>query len=1046
MKIFYLLKKHSLLTAVVWLLTLGVAYAQSTVTGTVTDENNQPLPRASVKIKGGNGTTTNSAGKFSLSAPSNAVLVFSFVGYKSREVTLGTQSNINVKMESDGVLNEVVVTALGIKKDKKAVGYAIQEVKGNDLVKAREPNGINSLTGKVAGLTITPSSNLFGDPGIYLRGQSGVLIVVDGVPISSDSWNLSPDDIETYSILKGGNAAALYGSRGSSGAILITTKKGKSSSRSFTVEFNSSTQLQTGYNAIPTEQTSYGAGDNFKYAFKDGKGGGVNDNDYFVWGPRFEGQLITQYNSPVDPVTKQLVPIPWLARGKDNLKNFLQNGILSTNNVAISTKSDVGDMRLSLSQMLQKGTVPNTKLGSTNFNFSGGLNAGKKVRFEANINYNRQITPNYPDANYGPNSYVYLFNIWGGADFDVRDLRNYWQPGKEGVQQFNREYTIYNNPYLTAYENLHSYEKNDLYGYVQMKYSITDKLIFNLRTNVSTWSRTRTKQIPVSGNFYNDGVNLVGGYQYIDDSFWENNTEVSLSYDTKINNFGFKGAVFGNLRTVNNKSLSASTNGGLLVPGVYDLANTVLPSIPTNDYAERQVGSVYGLIDLNYKDFLYLNITGRYDHSSTLPVKNDSYFYPSASLSAVISEIVTLPKAISYLKVRGSYANVGKDLVDEDAPYNIYQLNPTYTTYGTRWNNNTGVGYSGTLYNPDILATRIKTTEVGLEARFLNNRIGFDAAAFRNIEGPYIAYVSVSPASGVTSTQNNAYTYIRKGLELTVDGTPVKTTNFSWSITGNWSTNHRWLNKIDGSLQRIGLTKLGDRIDGYFIYDFQRDSKGDLIVGSDGLPKLNPYASKAGNSDNNFIASINNSFKYKAFGLSFQLDGRFGGKIYNVVDNSQWSSGSAPASDSPYRLADWENRDNPAWKGTVMTNGVKIVSGALNTDQDGKIISDTRVFAPNDVPVLYQTWARNFNRSDYELTRDRTYVKLREVVLSYNFPAQFLQRTKFIRTASVSLVGRNLLYFTGKGTKNIDLDQFISGASLQTPSVKSFGLNLNATF
>lgn len=1046
MKIFYLLKKHSLLTVVVWLLTLGVTYAQSTVTGTVTDENNRPLPRASVKIKGGNGTTTNNDGKFSLSISSNTILVFSFVGYKSKEVTVGSKKYIDVSLESDGVLNEVVVTALGIKKDKKAVGYAIQEVKGNDLVKAREPNGINSLTGKVSGLTITPSANLFGDPGIYLRGQSGVLIVVDGVPISSDSWNLSPDDIETYSILKGGNAAALYGSRGSSGAILITTKKGKSSSRSFTVEFNSSTQLQTGYNAIPTSQTSYGAGDNFKYAFKDGKGGGVNDNDYFVWGPRFEGQLIPQYNSTVDPVTKQLVPIPWIARGKDNLKNFLQNGILSTNNVAISTKSDVGDMRLSLSQMLQKGTVPNTKLGSTNFNFSGGLNAGKKVRFEANINYNRQITPNYPDANYGPNSYVYLFNIWGGADFDVRDLRNYWQPGKEGVQQFNREYTIYNNPYLTAYENLHSYEKNDLYGYVQMKYSITDKLIFNLRTNVSTWSRTRTKQIPVSGNFYNDGVNLVGGYQYTTDNLWENNTEVSLSYDTKIKNFGIKGAMFGNLRTVNNKSLSASTNGGLLVPGVYDLANTVLPSIPTNDYAERQVGSVYGLIDLSYKDFLYLNATGRYDHSSTLPTKNDSYFYPSASLSAVISEIVTLPKAISYLKVRGSYANVGKDLVDEDAPYNIYQLNPTYTTYGTRWNNNTGVGFSSVLYNPDILAARVKTTEVGLELRFLNNRIGIDAAAFRNIEGPSIVNVAVSPASGITSTQNNAFTYIRKGLEFTVDGTPIKTSNFSWNITANWSTNHRWLNKIDGVLQRYGQIKLGERMDGYYISDFQRDPKGNLIVGSDGLPKLNPYPTKVGNSDNNFIAGINNSFKYKSFGLSFQIDGRFGGKIYNVVDNSQWSSGSAPASDSPYRLADWENRDNTAWKGTVMTNGLKIVSGALNTDQDGKVISDTRVFAPNDVPVLYQTWARNFNRSDYELTRDRTYAKLREIILSYNFPAQFLQRTKFIRTASVSLVGRNLFYFTGKGTKNMDLDQFISGASLQTPTVKSFGLNLNATF
>lgn len=1048
MKRFYLLKKQSLFTLVIWLLSLGFSYAQSVINGATTDENNQPLPGVSVRIKGSNtGTSTSPAGKFSITLPANGTLVFSYMGYQTKEVKPGNTQDLVVRLDPDqSALNEVVVTALGIKKEKKAVGYAIQEVKGSDLVKAREPNGINTLTGKVAGLTITPSANLFGDPGIYLRGQSGVLIVVDGVPISSDSWNLSPDDIETYSVLKGGNAAALYGSRGQKGAILITTKKGNAANKSFTVEFNSSTQLQSGYNAIPKYQTSYGAGDNFKYAFKDGKGGGTNDNDYFIWGPRFEGQLIPQYNSPVDPVTKALVPIPWIARGKDNLKNFLQNGLLSNNNVAISTKSEVGDMRMSISQMFQRGTVPNTQLSSTNFNFSGGLNAGKKVRFEANINYNKQVTPNYPDANYGPNSYVYLMNIWGGADYDVRDLRNYWKPGQEGIQQFNREYTIYNNPYFTAYENLHGYRKDDIYGYVLMNYKITDRLNFNVRSNVSTWSRVRTKQIPVSGNFYNDGVNLVGGYQEIHDRFWENNTEASLSYAGKYKDFNYKASVFGNLRTVNAKYLSASTNGGLIVPGVYDLSNTLLPSIPVSDYAQRQVGSGYGLIDLDYKNYLFLNLTGRYDKSSTLPDKNNGYFYPSASLSALVSEMVTLPKAISYLKLRGSYADVASDLVDESNQYDIYKTKATYTPYSLRWNNNTGVGYSGVLYNPDILAARVKTTEVGLEARFLNNRIGIDAAAFYNIEGPKIVNVDVSPASGFTSTQKNAFTYIRKGLELTVDGTPVRSRDFSWNIAINWSTNHRWLKKIDGVLQRDGLIKVGDRADGNFITDFQRDAQGNVIVKSNGLPALNPYKSRLGYSDNDFVAGINNTFKYKSFSLSFQVDGRFGGKILNVVDNSQWNSGSAPASDSPYRLLDWNNRNNADWKGSVMTNGLKIVSGTLNTDQDGKVISDTRVFAQNDVPVLYQTWARNYNRADYELTHSRTFVKLREIVLSYSLPSKFIERTKFLHAASVSLIGRNLLYFTGAGTRNMDLDQFISGGSLQTPSVKSYGLNLNVTF
>ncbi|WP_316753058.1 SusC/RagA family TonB-linked outer membrane protein [Pedobacter gandavensis] len=1042
-----LYSKGKLLFTVILLLCSINMYGQSRLTGTVSDESG-PIPGATVTNKNnGKSTSTDLKGGFSIPGVVDDLLEVRSMGYKPKQVKIGSTAANHIALESDSKsLDDVVVTALGIKKEKKAVGYSVQEIKGNDLVKAREPNGISSLTGKVAGLTITPSANLFGDPGIYLRGQSGVLIVVDGVPISSDSWNLSPDDIETYSVLKGANAAALYGSRGQKGAILITTKKGGGINKGFTVDFNSSTQLQTGYNAVPDYQTSYGAGDNFKYEFKDGKGGGINDSDYFVWGPRFEGQLINQYNSPVDPVTKALVPIPWLARGTDNLKNFLRDGLLSTNNIAISTKSEVGEMRVSLSQMLQRGTVPNTKLGSTNFNFSGGLNAGKKLRFEANINYNKQITPNYPDAGYGPNSYVYLMNIWGGADYDVKDLQNYWKPGQEHIQQYNREYTIYNNPYFTAYENLHSYAKDDIYGHISMKYSLTDKLNFNLRTNVSAWNRTRTKRIPLSGNFYNDGVNQVGGYQEVYDKFWENNTEGSLSYADQFKDFGFKSSVFANLRTVKVSSLSAATNGGLIVPGVYDLSNTVLPSVPANDYGHRQVASAYGLIDLDYRNYLYLNITGRYDKSTTLPVKHNAYFYPSASLSAVISQMIDLPKAISFLKMRGSYANVASDLVNEDSQYDIYKLNATYSPYATRWNNNTGVGYSGVLTNPNIAAARVKTTELGLEARFLNNRVGFDLAAFYNIEGPQIVNLVVSPTSGVTSTQKNAFTYVRKGLELTVDGTPVKTANFLWNVVLNWSTNHRWLNKIDGILERDGLIKVGDRADAYFITDFQRDPKGKMIVGTNGLPALNPYRSLAGYSDNDFVAGINNSFKYKNIGLSFQIDGRFGGKIANAVDDSQWNSGTAPGSDNAYRLLDWENRLNPSWKGSVMTEGLKILSGALNTDQDGHMISDTRVFADNDVKVLYQTWARNFNRSNYELMRSRTFVKLREVVLTYTIPAAVLQKSKLINAASVSLVGRNLLYFTGKGTRNMDLDQFIAGAGLQTPSVKSFGVNLNITF
>lgn len=995
--------------------------------------------------------SSDHSGKFVIDAHIGDTLRIGYMGYLPKVFIVGNQSSSVISLiPNQQSLNEVVVTALGIKKEKQAIGYSVQEIKGKDMVKAREPNAISGLAGRVSGLTITPSTNLFGDPGITLRGRSNILIVVDGMPINTDSWNLSPDDIESYSVLKGANAAALYGNRGQNGAIVITTKRAKSQDKGFQVEFNSSTQLQTGYNAIPKIQTEYGPGSNYQYAFKDGRGGGINDNDYNIWGPRFEGQLIPQYNSPIDPKTGQLIPLPWEARGKDNLKKFLQNGLLSTNNIAISTKNDHGDLRLSASQMFQRGTTPNTKLGSTNINLTGGINAGSKLRFDASINYNKQSSPNYPNIAYGPNSPIYILTLWGAADYDIDDLRNYWQPGKENVQQYNREYTIYDNPWMTAYENLRTYDKDDIYGYVSANYKFNDKLSLNARTSASTWNRNRTIKIPISANLYNYtiGGSRVGGYQETYDTFWENNTEVSLKYQNRIaEDIGFSGSVFGNLRTVSVKSLFARTDRGLTVPGVYDLSNSIMPTVSTNDRALRQVGSVYGFMDVDYKSMLFLNLTGRFDKSSTMPVKNNTYFYPSASLSAVISQMITLPKVISALKIRGAYANVASDFVNESAQYDIYKLLPAYSNYGRWANSMTGVTYTDVLPNPDLVAERVKTAEIGLETRLFNNRLGFDFAFFRNLEGPRIIELATSVTSGVRARQTNGLTLLRKGIELSIDGTLIQQKDFSWNVTVNASTNHAWLHDIDGHQTRSGNVRVGERWDGYYVNDFQRDEKGMPIVGTNGLPAYNPYVSRIGYSDNKFTASISNSFRYRDFSFSFLVDGRFGGLIKNVQDAKQWGSGTHPESANEYRLKDWENRDVKDYKGTVMTNGLKIVKGQLNTDQDGKIISDTREFAPNDIAVLWQNWATNYYQSGPMTAKSRTFVKLREIVFSYNVPANLLKNSRFFRSASVSVVGRNLLYFTGKGTRNMDLDQFTSASSdYQTPSVKSFGLNLNASF
>lgn len=1019
------------------------------VKGKITDADGQPLPGVTIMVKGTTkGAVSANDGSFHLSAPANATLVVSFLGFQTQEVNVTGNDLTVVLKTSDAKLNELVVTALGIKKEKKALGYSVTELKGSDLTKAREPNAVSGLTGKVAGLTITPSPNLFGDPGIRIRGLSNVLIVVDGVPISSDSWNLSPDDIESYSVLKGANAAALYGQRGQSGALLITTKRGKADAKGFRVDINSSTQLQAGYNSIVKYQTEYGPGDDFEYAFKDGRGSGINDADYNIWGPRFEGQLIPQYNSPKDPVTGELTPIPWLARGKNNLTNYLRNGLLSTNNVAISTANEHGDMRISFSQMGQRGQVPNTKLGSSNINFSGGVNAGKNLRFEGAINYNKQYTPNYPSLGYGPGSMIYLITVWGGVDYDINDLRNYWQPGKENVQQYNREYTIYNNPWLIANEALHSYNKDDIYGHVQMLYTISPKLNFKLRTNVSTWNRRQTWKYPISADFY-EPYRRVGGYSESYDYFWENNTEGGLTYKDKFfKDFSLTGSLMANLRTVKVSSLSGSTKGGLITPGVYDLSNTKEQNSPTNDFAKRQVSSAYGFVDLDWRSMIFLSLTGRFDKSSTMPVSHNTYFYPSASLSLMLSEMIHMPAYVSLLKVRGSYANVASDLVTANTSnYDIYKLLPTYTTSGTRWDNNVGVTYTSKMYNPNIMPSRVKTVEVGAEAGFFNNRLGFDVAYYRNLEGPGIVDVSVSQASGVSTVQRNAFTYIRKGGEITVTGTPVKHKDFTWTAMANWSTNHRWLKEIDGIQTRSGMIKLGDRIDGYYLNDFQRDANGQVLVGDDGLPLFNPYYSKVGYVDNKFQMGLNNTFRYKNFTLGIQFDGRFGGLIYNFTDAYQWRSGTAPESASPYRLLDWQNRNNPDWHGSVMTNGQKVISGQLNADQDGNVISDDRKYAPNDIPVMWRDWATSYYTGDKNLVHSATFVKLRELILTYNLPAAMLKRTHFFNNASVSLVGRNLLYFTGEHTKNMELDSYVTDdAGFQTPAVKSYGININLSF
>lgn len=1071
----------------VFLLLLGasvaaVAQPGQTVTGrVVSTDDNQPMAGVSIVVKGtGTGTTTRADGTYSLNAQPNSTLVVSFIGFETQEVAISDgngqpRSVVDIALKSGAVtLQEYVVTALGIKKDIRNTGVSIQSVDATQLVKAREPNPINNLVGKVAGLTIGASAELLRRPRIVLRGNTDVLFVVDGVPVNSDTWNISNDDIETYSVLKGASASALYGFRGKNGAILITTKRGSKDKRGFSVEVNTSQMFDEGFNAIPKVQDLYGPGDHGKYAFVDGKGGGVNDGDYDIWGPRFDGQLIPQYDSPVDPVTGVRQGTPWVARGRDNLSRFIQTGILSTNNISVSSTGEKHDLRVSLSHNYQRGIVPNTKLNITNFNVTSGYNFTKRLRFESGLQYNRQYTPNFPDVNYGPNSLIYNIIIWGGADWNIDDMKNYWQPGKEGIQPIYAEYQRYNNPWFTTKEWLRGHYKNDVIGQVAMKYQIADGVEATVRTQVSTWNLLRTEKFPYGATTYGR-EEARGDYREDCRNLFDNNTEVLLKFTRQVTPFlnvnAFAG---GNLRVYNYNSSYATTNY-LNVPGVYNFANSANPGLLGSYRADMRVSSAYYSADFTVKDFVTVSTTGRVDKLSTLPQGNNTFFYPSVAFSTVLSDYLSISEvvpAISFLKLRGSYANVKDGLTASSigaTPGISYPLGygdnyssaydgPTYqnsAVYSTPlgYNNAPAAYFTNRLNNPNIKPAATSQVEGGLDIRFLGNRLALDVAYFVANDGPQIFPLSISEGSGYTSVLQNGLKTQKRGVEISVTGQPIRSANgLSWNVLANWSTFKEKLTEIyPGQTTYNQFFKVGDRVDKYYDQTFYRTQDGQLINDAGGRPIINPVNQFLGYLNPDWVFGLTNRFTYKNLTFSFQFDGRVGGVIANYIQRQTFRGGRHIAT-TEGAMGEARYKDTQGIK-SYIGEGVQISgSGKINADPDGNITNYAELqFVPNTTAQYLQDYISRRYQPNGGNLMSRTFTKLREVVIGFALP-QALTNRLGIRQASISLVGRNLLYFAEK--KDIDLDQFTGGnvfvgggsSDLQSPTTRRFGVNLNLVF
>jgi TonB-linked SusC/RagA family outer membrane protein len=1085
-------KKSCVHAAVALLLCLVVlpfcAFSQKLISGKVLSAKDQsPVPGVSVLVKGTNlGTSTNADGLFAINAKKGDVLNLSGINIKETQVEITDAATYTVTVElAPQAMNEVVVTALGVKKELKRLTYSTQEVKTSELVKAREPNAVNSLKGKVAGLVVNINNELLRQPSINFRGEGNILFVVDGVPITTDTWNISPDDIETYTFLKGQTASALYGSQARNGAIVISTKKGTKDKRGFSIEFNSSTMFDKGFLAFPIYQDEYGPGSRGKYAFKDGVGGGVNDNDYDVWGPRFEGQLIPQYDGKIDPNNTytttfgdgstfkgNIIPTPWVARGKDNLKNFLNTGLLTTNHVAVAASGEKYDVRFGVGHTYQKAIVPNMDLNTTNFNLSAGYQFSEKVKVTADINYSRQYSPNFPDVNYGPNSMIYNVVIWAGADWSINDMRNYWQPGKIGTQQIYAEYQRYNNPWFMVYEWLRPHYKNDMYGYVSLNWKFAPNFEFMYRPGVSTYSIFRQEKMPVSAGAYGRDERL-GDYREDSRHFFEANNEVQVRYNNRFFNniLSIDGFVGGNVRTARYNGSFASTDY-LSVPGLYTLANTLRPGKSASLSLENLFLSAYYSFDFGISKYLTLNATGRLDKASSLPIKNNTYFYPSVGISTAVSDYLQLPQTISFLKLRGSYAegrsaqiygSIGQPAIgfgtgegygqNYYSPINmgIYDLTSigyAISNTGT-YNNQLGAGYSDRLLDSNLRADNKKTIELGADLRFLKNRLGLNITWYNSKSELLVDRTDIiSPTSGYSSIVDNYGSYRNRGWEVSLSGTAITTPNFNWVIGANWSTfDRRWIKHPNPD----NYSKDGSPLDLVYGEGFIRTPDGELVHGSDGsLMRFRDAGFGAarrifGEADPDWSWGVTNTVSYKDFRLTFQFDGVVGGVFHDYVRQKTLQGGRHLETATGL----WgEHRPNDVGAGTLVAPGITLIGNIQLDPVTGDIINmkDLQVAANTKAIAVQNYSSRYANILELNMI-SKTFTKLREITLTYSLPAKMLGKS-IIRKAEISLVGRNLALFFPKRYKDVDPDQFTqAGASdLQTPTTRRFGFNVNLTF
>jgi TonB-linked SusC/RagA family outer membrane protein len=1024
------------------------AQAQTgTVSGKVTSGGDgSALPGVNVLVKGTTtGTSTDSDGNYKIEAGSGATLVFSFIGFAQQEVTVGTQTEVNVVLAEDLTqLGEIVVTALGIERDKKALTYSAQVIATDDFSEARSLNVANSLSGKVAGLSFSTTGNGVGSSSrITIRGNRSLtgnnqpLFVLDGVPMDNNvastpsadiggttSFNgissINPEDIASISVLKGPSAAALYGSRASNGVIIITTKKGSSDQKA-NISVSSNLMFSKAYNLL-----------NLQDQYGQGNGGVYDPTSRSSWGPEMTGQEVPAWQLSFNPdyagpATYALTPQP------DNGMKFFQTGYNWAKTISASMGNQNTRGYFSYTNTTSQGIVTGNELKRHNVNVRLTSDLSSKLKLDVKANYIDQEIDNALNTGEG--------SIGEGAytmprSMPVNQYKEYQYIDPAGQIRYNWPTPnsiggVMENPSWLAHRNLRTDEQNRFIGMASLKYNFTDELSLLVRSGLdqSSLSTDISRYASISVI-----ANDVGSYSQSRGTTRELNSDFLLSYDKKFGDFSVNVNAGGNKLVQTRSTLGV---GGQLSKRNFFAINNLASSTPTPDHYDKRVHSLYSSAQLGYKDYLFLDVTARNDWSSTLPASNRSYFYPSVGLSGVLTDIFNVEsEVLSYLKARASYASVGNDT-------DPYRLSQQLFYFG----NDGGVVQSSTIRNNPTLKPEISnSSEFGIDARFLTNRIGLDVTLYKTETENQIFTINVPESSGSATEVVNGGSVRNTGIEVVLNAGIIEGSDFNWDVTLNYTSYKTKVLSImkgrDELSIRTGSERLAQTIikeggdyGDLYIRGFNRTDDGQILVdGTTGLPEFTPgFDINAGNFNPDWLGGLQNRLSYKNFSLSFLIDARIGGKVVSYTQS---------------RLAGIGASD-------ITLNGRTgdgfVVDGVVATrDTDGNIISTT----PNTTSITAESYwtqvASRDPRSAEDFVFSATNVRLRELVLGYSLPKSILGNGP-ISGVTFSIVGRNLFFIVNKA-KYFDPEQGVGVGNLQgvesfnIPTTRDIGFNVKVNF